>query len=105
MNSARRTWSYISQERWDAIDPEGMFHGVPELVIEVLSPSNTVLDMLDKEQLCLENGAQEFWLVDLVRRQVKVSTPDGRTITYHAGQTIPVALFDGAQIAVDAIFA
>jgi hypothetical protein len=53
------------------------------------------------------NGAKEFWVVDPDRRQVKVSTPDGRTIAWQSGQEIPLPLFagGGAGIAVDAIFA
>ena len=74
------------------------------MVIEVLSPSNTVSEMLDREKVCLENGCQEFWLVDIERRQVKVSTPDGRTLTYRAGQEIPLPLLNSGRLAVDAIF-
>ena len=59
-------------------------------MIEVLSPSNTVEEMLDKERTCLEGGCREFWLVDEKRRQVKVSTPDGVTRTYHEGQETPL---------------
>jgi len=74
-------------------------------VVEVLSPSNTMAGILDKEKLCLENGAKEFWVVDAGRHQIKVSTPDGHTVTYRSGQEIPLALFCGAKIAVDAILA
>jgi len=56
-------------------------HGAPDLVIEILSPSNTVAEMYEREELCLENGAQEFWVVDIDRRGVKVTTPAPRTIT------------------------
>ena len=65
-------WS--PREHWARMDPAGQFMGVPELVIEVLSPSNTASEMLDKKQLCLENGAVEFWVVDVARRQVEAST-------------------------------
>jgi hypothetical protein len=44
-------------------------------------------------------------VVDPERRQVKISTPDGHTITYQSGQQIPLPLFNGAQVAVDDIFA
>jgi len=92
-----------SIERWKSADPKGYFSGAPEIVIEVLSPSNTATEMLDKEKLCLENGCQEFWIVDPTLQLVKVSTPDGRAITYSAGQEIP--LFFGGRLAVDSIFA
>ena len=74
----------------------------PTVVIEVLSPSNTIAEMLDKKILCLGNGSFEFWLVDPLHRQVEVSTPDGHSITYKSGQEIPL-LFGGCM-AVDAIF-
>ena len=92
---------YMSKERWESIDK--YLSGVPELVIEILSPSNTAAEMLDKRNVCLENGGREFWVVDPKHRQVEVSTPDGHTITYRPGQAIP--LFFGGRIAVDAIFA
>ncbi len=96
--------AYVSRDRWEQGNPEDNLAGAPELVIEVLSPSNTAAEIYDKEKICLENGAQEFWVVDPDGRQVKVSTPDGRTLTYRSGQEIPLVLFGNATVAVDAIF-
>ena|GEM_PF-3878740 len=42
-------------------------------------------------------------MVDIDHRQVEVSTPDGRTITYQSGQQIPL-FFVATALAVDAIF-
>ncbi len=94
--------AFIAGERWLAIPWRGNLQGAPDLVIEVLSPSNTASEMLDREQICLENGAREFWVVDPVRRQVKVSGADGHAATYKAGQSIP-RLFGGI-LSVDLIF-
>ena len=94
--------AWVSKARWAEQDQEGYFRGAPDIVIEVLSPSNTMVEMLDKEKLCLENGSSEFWVVDIDRRQIKVSTPDGMTVTYKSGQEIP--LLFGGRLAVDAIF-
>ena len=96
--------AFVSKERWEQIDPDGYLQGAPELVIEVLSPSNTSEEMLDRENTCFEGGCREFWMVDEKRRQVKVSTPDGVTKTYRAGQEIPLTLFGGGSLKVDAIF-
>ncbi len=85
-------------------DLEDNIRGAPDLVIEVLSPSNSASEIYDRENLCLENGAREFWVVDPDRRQVKVSTQDGRTVTYQSGQEIPLQLFGNARMALDAIF-
>jgi Uma2 family endonuclease len=95
---------FISQARWQGIDLNGYFEGAPELVAEILSPSNTKAEILDKKKLCLENGAREFWVVDIDHRKVEISTPDGRTITYKSGQQIPLFFAAGA-LNVDAIFA
>jgi Uma2 family endonuclease len=96
--------AYVSQERWDQIKPKDNLRGAPDLVIEVLSPSNMASEMAKKEKLCLENGCREFWVIDADLRQVKVSTPDGITTTYRDGQEIPLRLFGNATLKVNAIF-
>jgi Uma2 family endonuclease len=96
--------AYLSAERFAQTDPEDNVRGAPDLVIEVLSPSNTAAEVLDKEQICLANGALEFWVVDPKRRVVKVTTSDGRTTIWNSNQEIPLRLFGEACIAVHAIF-
>lgn len=95
--------AFVLKDRWQQIDPDDNLRGAPELVIEVLSPSNTATEIIDKEKLCLDNGCLEFWVVDPVRRLVKISTHDGITKTYQEGQEIPLRLFPGT-LAVKSIF-
>jgi Uma2 family endonuclease len=95
---------FLSGERWNRIPRDGYLTSPPELVIEDLSPSNTAAEMRAKKKLCLENGSKQFWVVDEVHGEVEVSTPDGRTVTYKAGQQIPLFFAPGARISVDAIF-
>jgi Uma2 family endonuclease len=94
--------AFLSRQRWDETPGRGNVQGAPELVVEVLSPSNTAAEIRDKKKLCLESGAQEFWVVDIELREVEVFMRDGRSMTYGSGQEIP--LFFGGSIAVDAIF-
>lgn len=93
---------YMTTQRWDRI--EDYVSGSPELVIEVLSPSNTASEMRDKRKLCLANGSVEFWVVDPQQREVEVSTADGHSVIYSAAQQIPLFFSPGSHIAVDAIF-
>jgi Uma2 family endonuclease len=95
--------AFVSAARWrpDRIDN---LHGSPELVIEVLSPSNTASEMNDRRQLFFETGCLEFWEVDSNLLQIDVSTPNGITTTYRLGQSIPLPVFGGGALSVDEIF-
>jgi hypothetical protein len=46
----------------------------------------------------------EFWVVDPDHRQIKVSTPDGRTRTWRGDDEIPVAFSGNAKITVRNVF-
>ena len=96
--------AYVTQSRYDAVDPDDYLRGSPELVIEVLSPSNTVSEMNDREAMCLENGCLEFWIVNPDRKTVKVSTPDRRSITYLESESIPLTVPLKAELPVADIF-
>ena len=95
--------AYVSAERFRTADPEDNIRGAPDLVIEVLSPSNTAAEMYERERVCLANGARKFRVVDADRRQVKVTTPDGRTVTRQGGDEIPLPFGDRACLNVDDI--
>jgi len=95
----------ISRVRWDAIDPDDNLHGAPELVIEVKSPSNTERQLRELVALSLNNGAMEFWIVDIERKSVTVIRRDGLTSVFSAGASLSLAAFGGADLPVDEIFA
>jgi Uma2 family endonuclease len=84
-----------------------VFRGVPELVIEVLSPTNPMLDINRLRGLCLRNGAKEFWVVDPEASTVTVYKTYGVTAIhqeYGSGASIPVEFVPGASLTVDSIF-
>lgn len=96
--------AFVSQHRWDTTGDDDNLHGSPELVIEVLSPSDTKAEIQEKAALCLSTGAQEFWVADPVRKTVSVTTVAGRPVLYRMGDTIPLPMF-GGELAVCDIFA
>jgi len=45
-------------------DPKGHFHGVPDILVEVLSPGNRDHDLVKKKNLYEKFGVKEYWIVD-----------------------------------------
>ena len=95
--------AYVCAERFRHADPDDNIRGAPEQVVEVLSPSNTAAEMIDRERVCLANGSREFWVVDPGRAQVKVFTPDGQTVTWQSDGEIPVPFGNRAKLKVSDI--
>jgi Uma2 family endonuclease len=63
--------------RYQAAVVNDEFIGAPDLVVEVLSPSNTAAEMDDKQKLCFANGCREFWMVNEDKKTVRVLLADG----------------------------
>jgi len=63
---------FIRADRLGIVDPEGGVEGPPDLVVEVLSPSNRDYDRNLKRKHYLENGVAELWILDADERTVEV---------------------------------
>jgi len=44
--------------------PTGHFHGVPDVIVEILSPGNKEYDLIKKKELYERFGVNEYWIVD-----------------------------------------
>jgi Uma2 family endonuclease len=70
--------AFVRRERLPAGDlPRGFFEGAPDLVVEILSPSDRYTDILRKVSEWLEAGAAMVWVVDPEHHGVMVFRPDG----------------------------
>jgi Uma2 family endonuclease len=82
--------------------------GAPDLVIEVLSPSNRGRDLLTKRALYGRAGVREYWIVDPAARSVEILTlhEDALHTAYAStgSGTITSPLLNSA-LALEAIFA
>src|SRR5882672_8461707 len=65
--------AFLSTEKWSALDMNtSPVHGVPDLVVEVASPTDRLLDMEHKVRQYLTCGVQEVWVVIWTERCVYV---------------------------------
>jgi Uma2 family endonuclease len=94
----------VSDHRFRTISMEDWLEGSLDLVVEVLSPSNTVQEMNDRERICFDGGCTEFWVVDPYLQTIRVSTRDGIARTYKIGDEIPLDRFAPARLAVAEVF-
>lgn len=92
-----------AKKRWDAVG-RGDLIGSPEIVIEILSPSNRRGEMAGRMALCLSTGTQQFCVIDDTRRTVTVAGSDSKTLVYKNADEVPFPLL-GTSIKVSEIWA
>jgi len=75
--------AYVTRERLpDGVIPGGYFEGVPDLAVEIRSPSDRTGAVLTKVGTWLEGGCAVVWVIDPVRRTAQHYAADG-TIRLH----------------------
>jgi len=94
---------FVSKARWLA-DAGNYFMGAPDLIIEILSDSNTMREMLDRQEIYLDNGCVCFCVVDPKRQTIMVTTPDRTTRTYRRDERFVRPGILTSAIEVAAIF-
>jgi Uma2 family endonuclease len=56
--------SIVLKENRNQVVLNKPYHGVPDLVVEVLSPSNKDFDLINKKELYEKFRVKEYWIVD-----------------------------------------
>ena len=100
---------YISNERRDIITTKNI-QGSPDLLIEILSQSNTRYDEVTKHALYERTAVGEYWIVDPMRDAVRVFRRNAagryeRTAELTGNDRIISPLFPTLEIPLDGIFA
>ncbi len=99
---------FVSAARANIIGKEYV-EGAPDLVVEVLSPSNWSYDRREKFRAYLEGGVPEYWIVDYRARTVEVfHAEEGEYVLlgkHGSGETARSVVLTGFEIHTDDIFA
>jgi Uma2 family endonuclease len=80
---------------------KGSVDGPPDLVIEIVSPSNSQRELFLKFQIYLDAGVREFWVIGPEDKQVQVHVLEsGHFISsaYKKDAVIPVAILPPLSI-------
>ena len=79
--------------------------GAPDLVIEILSPSNTATEMQRKLHLYLQAGVLEYWVVDPEDNSIIVYNFKDKSICgYNKDDSISVAVLPGLTVELKRVF-
>ena len=82
--------------------------GAPDMVVEILSPSNTAIEMNRKLKLYREAKVREYWVVDPESNEVSVYHLEESPFLYDvygSTDTVPVSVLPGLNIVLEQVFA
>jgi Uma2 family endonuclease len=101
---------YMSNARAKEVLTAANVQGVPELVIEIGSPSTRRRDETIKRRLYERSGVSEYWIVDPDDSVIRVYRRDGDRfgrvdeLTLEAGDVLTTALLPGLDIPLVRVF-
>lgn len=99
---------FISNEKKSIITNDGIM-GVPDVIIEIISPSSILRDRIEKKNLYERMGVSEFWLVDPHYSAIEIYTLKNNRYELYSAATIlegqlKSSLFEGLTINLTDIF-
>jgi Uma2 family endonuclease len=87
--------------------PEGC-RGAPDFVAEILSPSNTAIEMQRKFEVYRDAGVREYWVLNSKDKSLTVYLFNGNNSmssrSYGEKETAPVAVLEGLSINLEPVF-
>jgi Uma2 family endonuclease len=98
---------FVSQERKHIVGDD-YIKGAPDLVVEVLSPSNWLYDRGKKQEVYRKAGVKEYWIVDYRAQTIEVLVLEEAVYVlqdqFASGDFARSAVLPGFEVAVDDVF-
>ena len=100
--------AFVSKERWpvDQLLPEvGDWKMVPTLAVEVVSPSNSFDEMIEKKNEYFRAGADAVWIVVLTAREILVyDSPTDVRVIDASGVLTAESILPGFELPLEKLF-
>ena len=99
---------YVTRDRADVVTAANV-QGAPDVVVEVLSPSNARLDTVRKYRLYASYGVREYWMVPLEFDRIEVvrlgeDGAFGRPALFLPGDMLTSPVLPGFELAIGPLF-
>ncbi len=100
---------FVSTARSFIVDEMDGILGVPDLVVEIISPSSIRMDRVDKKDLYEGFGVPEYWLIDPKNTAIEVfSFQNGRykstDFANELNQKVTSSILNGFEVTLSDIF-
>ena len=100
--------TFVSASRMDIVESDNI-RGAPDLVVEIISPSNPERDVVRKRDIYARNGVGEYWIADPDARSIRVMALEGSTYSiigeYGVGDKLTSPILKGPRLGVEGVFA
>lgn len=71
--------------------------GIPQLVVEIVSPTSVKMDLIKKKELYKEFNVLEYWAIDPIDKEIIIFT-DGKEFSYELSDKVSSHKFEGLVI-------
>ncbi|MEY4540730.1 MAG: hypothetical protein RLZZ306_2487 [Bacteroidota bacterium] len=99
---------FIPIENQHFITDDGII-GIPDLIIEIISPSSVLRDRIDKKNVCERLKVKEYWIIDPQNQEIEIYSVQNDRYELLSGVTIfegelKSEVFDGISINFTELF-
>ena len=81
---------FVPTENLHIITDDGII-GVPDLIIEIISPSSVLRDRIDKKNVCERLKVKEYWIIDPQNQEIEIYSEENGRYELLSG----VSIFEG----------
>ncbi len=99
---------FIRRENLGIVDYRQGIYGVPDLIVEIISPGSILQDRVEKRDAYQRAGVREYWMVDPNNRSIEIyKNVDGefRIVSFAADTgVVHSEVLEGLEVSINNIF-